>query len=299
MTRAPRSEAIEEVAQCRAIEAAVADRVELPAHGLLGLDQKGVVERATCGDDAEFVVEHDERLADGVDDVVGIGPRCLDCPLGRFSLGYVGEGDDHSLDMIVLGAVGQDTAGVPCSVIGLDLAVWRHLAGKNGFGVGEQARVVDAAGQIGERPADVRSDDAEHRPRGGREETDLEIGVEEQHRDLRAVHRVSQVVGGGALLLDGLVELTVEGGELLVERLQLLLGGFQFLVGRLQLLVDRHRLFVGGGQLVIGCLKVVDCALQLLAGGVELLLELGDMRRVDWLRPLPFRLFCARVRRRS
>ena len=81
-------------------------------------------------------------------------------------------------------------------------------------------------------------------------------------------------------MLDGLVELTVEGGELLVERLQLLLGGFQFLVGRLQLLVDRHRLFVGGGQLVIGCLEVVDCAFQLLAGGVELLLELGDMRRV-------------------
>ena len=73
------------------------------------------------------------------------------------------------------------------------------VAGKHRPGVGEQARVVDAAGQIGERPADIRGDDAEHRPRGWREESDLEIAVEEQHRDLRAVHRVPQVVGGGAL----------------------------------------------------------------------------------------------------
>ena len=53
----------------------------------------------------------------------------------------------------------------------------------------------------------------------------------------------------------------------------------------MQLLVDRHRLFVGGRQFVIGCLEVVDCALQFLAGGIEFLLELEDMRRVGGLGP--------------
>src|SRR5947208_3048365 len=86
---------------------------------------------------------------------------------------------------------------------------------------------------ISRRPADDHSDDDKHRLRRWREKTDLEILVQEQHRDLGAVHGVLQVVGGGALALDGFVELTVEGGELLVERLQLFLGSFQFFVRRL------------------------------------------------------------------
>ena len=142
-------------------------------------------------------------------------------------------------------------------------------------------RVVDTASQIGKRSADIRSDNPEHRPRGRREQTDLKIAIEKQHRDFRAVHGVTQIVGGDSLMLDGFAQLSVEGGELLVERLQLFLRGFQFFVARLKLLVDRHGLFVGGRQLVIGCLQVTDCALQFLAGGVELLLELGDMRRID------------------
>src|SRR5882762_4988189 len=112
---------------------------------------------------------------------------------------------------------------------------------------------------------------------------DLAAGVKKT--DLGVVHGVLQVVGGGALALDGFVELTVEGGELLVERLQLFLGSLQFFVGRVQFFVDGHRLFVGGRQFVIGCLEVVDCALQFLAGGIEFLLELDDMRRVGGLGP--------------
>ena len=272
--------AIEKAAQRLDIEAVIIDRVELSTHGLPRLDRKGAVEGTARRDDAKLLIEHDERLANGVDDAVGIGPRRLDCPFGCFPVGYVGEGDNHPLNPIVLGPVGQNATGVPRSIVPLDFAVRRHLAGENRVGVGEQASVVDAAGQVGERPADVHSDDAKHRLRRWREKTDLEILVQEQHRDLGAVHGVLQVVGGGALALDGFVELTVEGGELLVERLQLFLGSFQFFVGRLQLLVDGHRLFVGGRQFVIGCLEVVDCALQFLASGIEFLLELDDMRRV-------------------
>ena len=135
-----------------------------------------------------------------------------------------------------------------------------------------------AAGEVGERPADVGGDDPEQRFRRRREEADVEVAVEEQRRDAGAVEDVLQVVGGAALAFERLLQLAVEGGELLVERLQLLLGGFQLLVGGLELLVDRHRLFVDRRLLLVGDLEVADGALQFLAGGVELVLELGDPR---------------------
>ena len=161
------SEVVEKDAQRRDIEAALIDCVELSAHGLLGLDRKDAVKRAARGDDVEVLVEHDERPANGVDDAVGIGPRCPHCPFGGFPLGYVGEGDNHPGNLGVLGAVGNNVTGVPRSIVGLDLAVRRHMAGKNRPGVCEQARVVDAAGQVGERPADVGDDDAEQRLAAG------------------------------------------------------------------------------------------------------------------------------------
>ena len=277
------AEAVEETAQRRDIEAAVVDGVELPAHGLLRIDRKGGVEGAARRDDVKRFVKHYKRLANGVDDAVGIGPRRFHCPLGGFSLGYIGKGDYDPLNLGVLGAVRQNATGIPPSIIGLDLAVRRHVAGESLRGVGEEVGVVDQAGEVGQRPADIRSEDAEHRFCGRCEQSDLEVTVQEQHRNLRAVHGVLQIVGGGALPLDRFVELTVEGGEFLVERLQLFLGSFQFFVGRLEFFVDRQGLFVGGRQFVISCLKVVDCALQFLAGGVELLLELENMRRLGGL----------------
>ena len=48
-------EAVEEVAQRRDIEAAIIDRVELSAHGLLGLDRKDAVEGAARGDDVKLL----------------------------------------------------------------------------------------------------------------------------------------------------------------------------------------------------------------------------------------------------
>ena len=108
----------------------------------------------------------------------------------------------------------------------------------------------------------------------------LSVAVQEQRRDAGAVQDVLQIVGRAALAFERFLELAVEGGELLVERLQLLLRGHQFLVGRLELLVDRHRFFVDRLLLLVGDLEVVDGALQLLAGGVELPLELGDPREV-------------------
>jgi hypothetical protein len=100
------AEAVEEAAQRRDIESALVDRIKLSAHGLLRLDRKGAVEGSARGDDIEFLIEHHERLVNGVDDAVGIGPRCVDCSFGRFSLRDVGEGDHHPRNPRLLGAVG-------------------------------------------------------------------------------------------------------------------------------------------------------------------------------------------------
>ena len=248
----------------------------------------------------KFLVEHDERLANGVDDAVGIGPRCLDCPFGRLPLGYVGEGDNHPVDLSVLGAVGQNAADVPRAVVGLDLAVRRHMAGKNRPGIGEQVVVVDAAGQVGERPADVGGDDAEQRLGRRREEADVEVAVQEQRRDAGAVQDVLQVVRRAALPFERFLKLTVERGELFVERLQLLPRGHQLFVGRLELLIRRHGFLVDRLLLLVGDLEFVDGALQLLAGGVELPLELCDPREViRAARPSGPTSARVRVRRRS
>ena len=115
---------------------------------------------------------------------------------------------------------------------------------------------------------------------GRREEADVEVGVEEQCRDIGAVEDVLQIVGGRALPLQRFLELAVEGGQLLVQRLQFLLRGQQLLVGRLVFLVDRQRLLVDRLLLFAGDFQVADGALQFGPRGFQLLLELGDPRRV-------------------
>ena len=132
--------------------------------------------------------------------------------------------------------------------------------------------------EVGERPAESLGNDIEQRLGRRREEADIEVGVEEQRRDIGAVQDVLQIVGGGALPLQRFLELAVEGGQLLVERLQFLLRGQQLLVGRLEFLVDRQRFFVDRLLLFARDLEVADGALQLVLRGLELLLELGDPR---------------------
>ena len=89
-----------------------------------------------------------------------------------------------------------------------------------------------------------------------------------------------QIVGGRALPLQRFLELAVEGGKLLVERLQFLLRRQQLLVRRLVFLIDGQCLFVDRLLLFARNLEVADGALQLRSRGFEFLLELGDPRNV-------------------
>ena len=163
-------------------------------------------------------------------------------------------------------------------VVAFDLAADGRGIRQHRCSIDEERLVVGTAGEVGKRPADVGRDDAEMRFHRRREEADVQIAVEEDRRDIGAVEDVLQVVGRHALLLHGLVKLAVEGGQLLVERLQFFLGGQQLLIGRLEFLVDRQGLFVDRLLLFAGNFEVADGALQLRPRGFEFVLDLGDLR---------------------
>ena len=82
---------------------------------------------------------------------------------------------------------------------------------------------MKALRQIGKRPPDVNAGHAKERLRRRSEEPDVEGIIEKNCRDVRAVQNILQVCGDGALMLQGLLELTVQGGQFLVESLQFLL----------------------------------------------------------------------------
>ena len=143
--------------------------------------------------------------------------------------------------------------------------------------------------EVCKRPPDVAGNDAEQRLGGRREEADIQVGVEEQRCDVGAIEDILQIIGCRALPFQGLMELAVEGGQLLVERLQFLLRGQQLLVRGLVFLVDRQSLFVDRLLLFAGDLEAADGALQLRPRGFELLLKpghQGSVRRRDEARLL-------------
>src|SRR6185437_2412251 len=140
-------------------------------------------------------------------------------------------------------------------------------------------------------PADIGGDDAEKRFRRGREEANVEVAVKEERRDVGAVEDVLEVVGRTPLLLQRLLELAIEGGELLIERLQFLLRGDQLLIGRLKFLVDGEGFLIDRLLLFVGRLEIADRVFQLRTGGVELTLELGDPRDIFCRLAGPIALF--------
>ena len=158
--------------------------------------------------------------------------------------------------------------------------------------VGRSARL---RGDVGERPAQVGSQQVEHsRPRR-REQLHAQAAVQEDRADVARVDQVLEVVVGEPELLDLDLQLLVDRRQLLVDRLQLLLAGLELLGRRAQLLVHRLQLFVRRlGLLDLG-LVLLDGDAQLLAQPANLLLELlrqrlrrpGQLRGGDRRRPPP------------
>src|SRR5260370_15327573 len=92
-------EAVEKDTQRRDIEAALIDRVELSAHGLLGLDRKGAVKGAARGREGNLLAAPAERVAEGGGGAAGMRPRLPRCPFGRPSPPAFRHGRYHSRDL--------------------------------------------------------------------------------------------------------------------------------------------------------------------------------------------------------
>ena len=107
------SNAIEEYAQTRIVEVQSAGAADRLTDRLVPLCAEGVVEDLAGGNDTKFVIENHKRLADGLYNAVGIGPRRFEFVFRYLRLRDVGKGDDHALDPIII-LVRQDAPQVPC-----------------------------------------------------------------------------------------------------------------------------------------------------------------------------------------
>ena len=105
---------------------------------------------------------------------------------------------------------------------------------------------------------------------------DAQLAVEEDRRDLGRRDQVLQVVVDLAGLVDLDLQLVVDGGQLLVHRLELFLAGLELFGRGAQLLVDGLQFLVGRLQLLGGRLGLLETLLQVLLLPVELRLEMLD-----------------------
>ena len=198
------------------------------APGGLALDdvaQQALQQRHGLQRLAQVVAGGGEEARPGGVGQVGLLPGPFERLAGVPAPGDVAEGDDHALDPAVVGAVRQDAAAEPGAARCLDLTLdRRRMRQHRARVVGEQA-VAGERAQVGERAADVALHDREQRARRRGEEADAQLCIEEQHGDIGAAEHVLQVVGRGALLLQGGLKPAVQRAQLLVERLQRLLRG--------------------------------------------------------------------------
>ena len=134
--------------------------------------------------------------------------------------------------------------------------------------------------EICQRPADIARNDVVQRLGGRREEADLEIAVQEQRGHVRAVEDILQVVRGGTLSLERLLQLAVERRQLFVERLQFLLGRQKLLIGGLVFLVDGQRFLVDRALLLARGFQAACALLQFGAGRLQFPLQLGNTQGV-------------------
>ena len=137
--------------------------------------------------------------------------------------GYVFIGDDDAFGFLVAGAVGHDPADEPGGALTLDFTLERRLSSENRLGLVEESVVGRERLEVRKRAPHVPRNYVEKRFCRRREEADVEASIEKDRRDLGAVKHVLQIVRGRALALERFLQLAVEGGQLLIERLKLFL----------------------------------------------------------------------------
>ena len=203
----------------------------------------------------------------------------LQVALGLPSVRDVGEGHDHAGDPVLLRAIGEHPLDIPAAVVRKQRLLQRRQIVKHGVDARDQVTVVEAAGEVANRPPAVAWEQAEQVGGGRREPLDAVLTVDAQRRDFGAGQQIVEIVVGVLELAHLRLELSVDRAELLIERLQLLPRRLQFLVRGLQFLVDGHHLLVRHPGLLERRLELFEAGLEIAACDQEVVLELTDNPR--------------------
>src|ERR1700734_36112 len=113
--------------------------------------------------------------------------------LERLSSSDVDKGDDDALNHIGYRAVRHDPYGKPLTIRGFDLILAEHQCAQSLLGVGLQSRINEGAGQLAERPPDIRFTQVHDVGYVVGESTYVQGIVEKQSRDVGAVQEVLHI----------------------------------------------------------------------------------------------------------
>ncbi len=167
-------------AQLRRVQSAAGKFMEEPADGLLLRHLEQRVKGSVGGDDFRIAIEDNQRLAEGIDDALDVGPGGLRLEFRLLQTGYVREGDDHAFDFVVLCPVRQNFAIVPCARVRLDFTRERRKLLENVADILEKQGILEAPREIRDRPPRIGRDHVEQLFRFRRKALYVEVGVEEE-----------------------------------------------------------------------------------------------------------------------
>ena len=91
------------------------------ADTLFRLQIENSKKRCARRNDVQILVQHNERLSDGGNNALGVGPSGFDLPLGRLHFRDAAKGEDDALNRVSFSAIGQDAADIPIAILTFDL----------------------------------------------------------------------------------------------------------------------------------------------------------------------------------
>ena len=153
-------------------------------------------------------------------------------------LGDIDERNRHPFDAASVAPVGKHSANEPAAVIRSYLAPDRRVTPQHRPRVVQEVVVFESAREVAKRPADVGGDHREQRLRGRREQTDIQVGIQDECRHLSAVEDVAEVPGRRALSLDRRLEWSLRAVSSLLSDCKSSFDIFPAPLRRLEILVD-------------------------------------------------------------
>ena len=113
--------------------------------------------------------------------------------LGFFALCDINEVQDHAIDPVLPRAIGNDAHEEILAALVAHLAFdWNQIV-EDALGVLRQAGIVDLAGEIRERPADVAREDVEQFLDSRGESLDPQLAIQKNRADIGRSDEILQV----------------------------------------------------------------------------------------------------------